>query len=136
MKLPRFRLRTAMIGMVALAVLIELVGLGRSSRRFATKAHEAAEAERVNRGTIENARLGAAYNIEQADRLASTDPAKATELRSRAEMILGNVPFFEAQARNAAAAKVAFDRAMTHPWEGPPADIDTRRLATTPPVGS
>ncbi len=135
MKLPRFRLRTAMIGMVALALLIEVVGLGRSSRRYATKSNEAAEAERVNRRVIENARLAAAQNIEQADRVASTDPAKAAELRSKAELILGNIPFFEAQARDAAVARAVFDRAVSHPWEGAPADLDTRRLASTPPVG-
>ncbi len=134
MKLPRFRLRTAMLGMIALAIAIEVVGLGRNSRRYATMAMEAAEATQVNRRVIENSKIFAAQTIEQADRIASTDPTKASELRAKAEATLGNIPFFEAQAKDAEIARAAFDRAMTHPWEKAPAEIDTRRLASTPPA--
>src|SRR5688572_8556456 len=101
MKLRRIRLRTLMILVIAVALPIELVGLGRRSRHYAAQARDADQAERVNRDVARNSRLAASQAAEQADRLAATEPAKAAALRHRVDRLLGSIPFFEAQAGRA-----------------------------------
>src|SRR6185312_13547111 len=132
MKRARLRVRTLLIGVAILAVLLEIGGLGRQSRRYATKAREAAEAERINQNVARNSKLYASQCLEQAARIAATDPAKAADLRAKAERTIESIPSFEGQARRAAKARIAFERAMTHPWEGQPPDVP--RLNSTPPV--
>src|SRR4051812_23997303 len=131
MKFGRFRLRTLLIAVAFAALLIEMVGLGRRSRRYAAQAQAAASAETVNRNVARNSRIAASQDSAAAERIASADPAKAAALRAHAEMHYRNIPFFEAQAKNAGSKREVFERAMMRPWEGDPPDAEG--LATTPP---
>jgi hypothetical protein len=133
MRLPRLKIRTLLLLLAGIALLIELVGLGRRSRHYAAQAQAAASAEQVNRNVARNSRLAAGQFLEEADRIAANDPARAAGLRERAGMLVRQIPFFEAQARTSAQSRAMFERAVTHPWEGNPA-VATR-LATTPPPG-
>ena len=132
MKLPRLKVRTLLIVVAILAVLLELVGLGQRSRHYATRAREAAEAEQSNHRVVHDAKIYLIESLKEADRIAAKEPARAAGLRLNAERLTRSIPFLEGQAIRAAKAKATFERAMTHPWEGNPPDVD--RLNTTPPL--
>ena len=132
MKLPRLKVRTVLIGVAILAALLEIGGRGQRSRHYATKARQAAEAERINQDVARNSKVYSTQCLEEAAWIASTDADKAADLRAKSGRALGNVPFFEQQAIRASKARATFERAMTHPWEGAPPDVD--RLNTTPPA--
>ena len=133
MKIGRLRVRTLLIAVVVVAIGIELVGLGRRFRYFRAQAQAAVSAEQRNLQTIENLKLGAAQAREKADQIQATDPPAALGLRARADRLLTNIPFFEAQSKRAAASKLAWQQAVSRPWENPPPVED--RLTTTPPLG-
>jgi hypothetical protein len=132
MKLLKPSIRTLLLVVLGVALLIELIGLGRRARHYAVQAQAAATAEQTNRNVIRKSRLAAVQCLEEAHRIAGADPARAVKLRARAELFMRDVPFFEAQAEKSARYKVAFERAATHPWESGPADAPP--LATTPPA--
>ena len=132
MKYRTFRVRTFLIAVVAVALLIELVGLGRRSRHYAAQAQTAASAETINLRVVANSRIAASQCVAEADQVATTDPTRAAALRARASFLGRHVPFFEAQAKEAAGHRATFERAMTHPWKGDPPDA-TRLLVTPPP---
>ena len=132
MKLPRLRVRTLLIVVAILALLLEIGGLGQRSRHYASKAREAADSELTNANVARNSKLYAAQCLEEAAKITATDPAKAADLRAKADRAVHNIPFFESQAARSSKARVAYDRAMTHPWESaPPDDL---RLNTTAPI--
>jgi hypothetical protein len=72
----KFKVRTLLLGVVAIAVLIEVVGLGRRSRRFAAQAEAAAATEETNLRVSRNSKIAAAPSIEEADLVMGTDPAR------------------------------------------------------------
>jgi hypothetical protein len=134
MKLPGPEIRTALLGVAILAVLVEIGGLRQRARRFATKAREAAVAEQVDERVARNSTGHATQCLEEAERIAATDPARASELRAKANRALRDTPFFKCQAKRAAIARAAFEHAMTHRREGQ--SPDEPWLDTAPPEGS
>ncbi len=133
MKLPRLKVRTLLIVVAALAVLLEVIGLGQRSRRYATEASKAAELERSSLQIAHDAEIYLVESLKEADQIVAKDPARAAWLRLNAERLTRSIPYLRGEAVKAAEAKASFERAMTHPWEGPPKEDD--RLYATPPPG-
>jgi hypothetical protein len=133
MKLPRFKVRTLLIAVPIVALLLEIGGLGQRSRFYARKAREAADREQSDIQIAHDAKIYLAESLKEADRIEAKEPARAAGLRVNAERLTRGIPYLEREAIRAARAKVTYERAMTHPWEGDPAIDDS--LDKTPPIG-
>lgn len=134
MRLPKLNVRTLLIVVAATAVLLELVGLGHRSRKYAAEASRAGELEQSSIRIARDVEIYAAEILKEAERIVARDPDKAAKLRLDAERSIRNVSFRKELAVKAAKARESYERAVTHPWEDPPKEDG--RLYATPAAGS
>jgi len=128
MKLPRPWIRNLVLGAAVLVAVLEIDSLRRRTRRLAAEARQATEAQEAKASLVREKLLYATRCLEEAEKCAATDPARADELRMNAKLALRETPLFKIKARRITTPRPDFQRHLTGPPEYEPPGLNAARL--------